>query len=415
MGHDTFLTEEELKQTLLGTNSHNDALQVAEINNEFTVVPNNVSVFRDVLEGNGTVTFSDRYEVNTPAQTDGNQALETARIGQYRPGTNALAGLYVQKDNPPVGFAEWGYGDDPYDDGAWFRYNSDGSLELVVYEGGNEIVIGQELWSKSINERVVTNENGTVVGNVWGHDAMDGTGESGVDLDVADGYIYHIEFAWYGAGPVTFGIVAVDDDGYQYYHPILTYEPDGTAPFNEPNHAIFTRIDNDGTATADTIKAGGRQFSTWGKFTERVRETENLNTNISVPTDSYKPIVALRRRNSNYKGIDFDIQALQAQTDNTLSFKVSIDPSFATTPTWVTPTDHDSSETGIEVANEPDANQDGTKYSGFLAGSGKNSQSFAESASRTFPFPRQKPVVIYAKSLENAATLNLSAIINEKW
>jgi len=415
MGQDTFLTERELKETVFGTNSQNDGIRTAEIYNEFTVVPNNVSIFRDVLVGNGTVDFTDQYEVSTPAQTDGNQSLETSRIGQYRPGSNALAGIYVQKENPPVGVAEWGYGRDPYDDGAWFRYNSDGSLELVVVENQQEIVIPRNLWSESINERTVQGDQGNDAGEVWGHDSMDGSGDSGVDLDPADGYIYHIEFAWYGAGPVTFGIVGVDDDGYQFYHPILTYEPNGTAPFNQPNHPIFARIDNDGTATADNLRVGGRQFSTFGDFESRARETEHLVENFSVPTASYEPVVAIRRGNNEYQGIDFDLQALQAQTDNTLSFKIELDPTFNTAPSWTTPSGHDASETGAQVADAPDANDDGTKYSGFLGGAGKNQQSFAESEQRKFPFPRQIPVVIYARSLENAATLNLSIIINEKW
>lgn len=407
-----------MEEVLYGPNSMNNNQRTTEIYNLFSVVPQNVSDLRDVVAGNGTVSFDNYYQVNTPAQADGLQELATARIGQYRPGTNAIAGIYTQKDVDPVGKAEYGYGFEQNGigtEGAYWRYRSNDDVELVVEREGVETVIPRSLWSSDTNEVEVTDENGKVTGRVWGFDELDGQGQSGIEYNLQRGHIHHINFSWYGAGPVTFYVVGVGRHGHQKSWPVATYEPDSDPPFGQPNKPVFARLDNEGTATADNMQVGGRQFSTLGEFEPTFRETEHLQTNITVGTTSYTPILSIKRK-SGFEGIELDIQDIVMQTDNTLHVYPEVDPTFNTTASYQTPSGHDVDETAIEVANQPDVTPEtGLKYGGTIFGSGKNSKSLTSSEGQKFPFPRETPVVFFAKSLTNSATVHSSTDINEKW
>lgn len=292
---------------LLSVVDLNSGVRTTPVKSEFNITPNPLTVYRDwwpaqkdKVEGTstpGSVSYNnDTYVVSTDAVANGRSFLETAATGRYRSGSIAIAGIYVEFDGPPVGFAEWGYLRETDTNALKFRYESDGSISFVVTRGGVDLVIPQSMWAAS-GEQAVTDENGDSVGVVIGMDAMDGSGPSGVNLDPSNGYVYRIDFAWYGGGAIAPHIVEVGPAGRQRAWPIFVYMPRGQTSISQPNHPVSAVLENDGTATADSLRVAGRQFSTAGEYSDEVRETTHLRENFDVPT-SWTPVLLVRRKDT---------------------------------------------------------------------------------------------------------------------
>lgn len=423
---------------LFSTLDLNDGIRTTEVTSEFNLTPAPLSVYRDWwpaqkdrIEGTtteGSATYNgDTYVVSTDASTTGRSFLETAGIGRYRSGTIAIAGLYVETDGPPVGFAEWGYLRETDTNALKFRYESDGTLSFVITRAGVDTVIPQSLWARS-GEQEVTDANGDPVGIVQGIDGMDGDGPSGVNLNPDNGYVYRVDFAWYGGGAIAPHIVEVGPRGRQRAWPTFVYMPRGQTSISQPNQPVSCVLNNDGTATADSIKVAGRQFSTAGNFKDEVRETTHLLEDIDITT-SWEPWLFIRRKDTidgsvTAEGISLDLGPVEWGLDRAIAFEARVGVIPSGSPDWQTPSRTDPNETALEVAETMDGGGDlavsdnGDKYGGALSGTNSPSGNLTDSA-REFatPFPRQSVNAIFAKVTGGQATQNsdLNLTMPEGW
>jgi hypothetical protein len=80
--------------------------------------------------------------------------------------------------------------------------------------------------SKTIDERIPQED--------WNIDTMDGNGPSGYDLDLSKMQMFYIDYTWYGAGYVRYGLRGIDGQVY-YCHKILN---------NNVNYEAFMRSGN---------------------------------------------------------------------------------------------------------------------------------------------------------------------------
>ena len=126
--------------------------------------------------GSTIAESSGEFKLSTGTNTAGSALLETKERGQYQAGTMGEAGIAIRIPTDPAGdaFAEWGY----WDQTNGFGFGVDFTGIYVFYEtGGTQTKTYQTDWNT---------------------DVLDGTGSSGLTLDLADGNIFEIAFVWYG-------------------------------------------------------------------------------------------------------------------------------------------------------------------------------------------------------------------------
>jgi len=431
-----FLENDDIKKAM-GQVSLNDAIITAEISTEFLLVPRKVSQLRDVVwaddsrvrPANADVEFlNGKYTITTADSGSENQnaiSFESLRVGQYRPGSPFFQGVYVEKDESPVGHLDFGYFRNNEEQGPRFRWNSDGSWSIRVANGGVDTVIPRNTWQGGTS-REVENENSTVTGEWFGIDPMDGSGPSGIDLtDGSIDYVFGFVGAWYGGGPVMPVVLTTDGKGNYHPHPVGIFEPKNDVNFEQPNQPVTVKLDNEGGSSQDTVNVAGRQYSTAGKSNNEVRKHSHVNSGdgddngISIGT-SYEPLLAFKRK-ADSKGINIRPGLIEIGTDQLLHVYAEINATIdegATTfsdPSTV----QNPSESVIEVADPSDivgaVRGDGASYNGLFYGSAqKNQARLEESEGFSFPVGREDVVILWARSLTgNSATVQSNVNLEE--
>lgn len=121
-------------------------------------------------------------------------------------------------------------------------------------------------------------------------DKADGTGESGFQLDINKILMYYIDYAWYGAGTIRFGVK--DNNGeILYVHKFVHGNNKIEAYFRSGNLPIRYEVENSATAPtyAPTLFHWGTSMIMDGMFNDdrgyTFAKAGQLNSNIAVATD----------------------------------------------------------------------------------------------------------------------------------
>lgn len=198
-------------------------------------------LFWDDQEVSGGSTTTS-HSVNTASTTIG-VALNTAGVRtrqtfmrfNYQPGKSQLLFLtgVMDKTGGGTGITRYiGFGDD--DNGLFFK-DDEGTLKVVR--------------RTKVTGSPVDNE---VAQSAWNIDKLDGTGASGITLDISKANIFVIDFEWLGTGRVRFGFVI---DGLVYYcHEFLNANSLTEVYMSTPNLPVRYSIENDGTGAASTLE-----------------------------------------------------------------------------------------------------------------------------------------------------------------
>jgi hypothetical protein len=140
--------------------------------------------YSNTITGVGAVNgeVNGEFRLQSGTANNGLATIATNQRGQYRAGAMGQCGIGVRVPILPTGtaFCEWGYTD--FTNGFYFGVDGGGKYVATV-TGGAITKIYQDNW------------------NV---DKLDGTGNSGKSLNLADGAITHIDFTWYGYGDIEF-------------------------------------------------------------------------------------------------------------------------------------------------------------------------------------------------------------------
>jgi hypothetical protein len=153
----------------------------------------------------------------------------------------------------------------------------------------------------SSNLKVVrrTYASGSVVNNAvnqsdWNIDKLDGTGSSGITLDMQYAHIFVIDMQWLGVGRIRFGFVI---DGCIYYcHEIYNANVLSTVYMTTANLPLRYEIENTGitASTTDMIQICGTVISEGGFEDEKgiTHSVSNKTTTIAVTTR--RPVLSIR-------------------------------------------------------------------------------------------------------------------------
>jgi len=219
-----------------------DAFGRSRVSNPTTIFDSkqlfdNRSIFWDTeLVSGGTATF-DGYRASTLLEVtsfSGDEATrQTKRRFNYSPGKSLVTmDTFVMGTSVTGVRKRVGYFDDS--NGIFFQDNG-GTLSVVV----------RSSTSGSPNDNVITQSN-------WNIDKLDGTGSSGITLDVTKAQILIIDFEWLGVGRVRIGFVI--NGAIHYVHQFLTANVGTSVYMSSPNLPIRYEIVNVSGSSASSLE-----------------------------------------------------------------------------------------------------------------------------------------------------------------
>ena len=149
--------------------------------------------------------------------------------------------------------------------------------------------------------------------NSWNIDKMNGSGPSGIDLEMDKGQIFLIDFEWLGVGRVRFGFVI---DGLIYYcHQVLNTNFLSTVYATTANLPVRCEMENLGTtATSSTMKSICNSVSSEGGYDKVGFSFSASNGTTTKSVTTRVPILSIRQRptfNSITNRMEFDITNIQ--------------------------------------------------------------------------------------------------------
>jgi len=169
----------------------------------------------------------------------------------------------------------------------------------------------------------------------WNYDKMDGTGVSGVTIDVTKTNIAVIQYQWLGVGAVTF---AWDIDGVLFpCHVIKNANYETNVYIRTPNNPVTYEIENTGTtAGASQMRAiCCNVFSSGGSEPRtRTRGFDMGGDVLSVGSASFIPVLSIRK---NTASINETARLLSyylvVATNDDIIYRIVLNPTL-TTPDW---------------------------------------------------------------------------------
>ena len=342
-----------------------DAFARARVSNPYTLfdskqVFDNQPLFWDDAETSGTGTSS-THSTNEAATTisvgagAGTRVRQTFRRFNYQPGKSQLVIFTFSEFDTATGITKRaGYFDD---DNGLFYESDEGTLKVVR--------------RSSVTGSAVDT---AVSQSAWNIDKLDGTGVSGITLDLTKTQIGFLDFEWLGVGRVRMGFFI---DGRPFYcHELLNTNSLSTVYMSTPNLPVRYEIANDGNGSADdfvhicstVISEGGSQDI--GSL--RCASTDGTHVDANSANTIYA-LVGLRLKSTHLGSTVKNIrQTVLSETNDDFEWLFILNPTVAGTFTY-----SDETNSCLQSAKGATANTvtGGTRLDGGFA---KQSQASSE-------------------------------------
>lgn len=299
-----------------------DAFARKRVSNPYTVfetkhINDALPLFYDDKEVSGTGTSSvfskNRASVTLSVSnlTAGKRVRQSKIRGIYQSGKSSLAFTTAVFGGISEGIIRrLGYFDD--ENGLFFKSNDVLSVNIRSNVTGTPV------------DTEVTQSN-------WNIDKLDGTGSSGVLLDLTKSQIFFFDFEWLGVGRVRFGFVI---NGIPIYcHEFLNSNNLSSVYMSTPNLPIRYEIENDGTGEAASIEhicstfisEGGQDNTYTTTFVSR-GDSQLTLANAGLWT----PVASIRLKDGHYntKPTIDDVSVLITSVSN-IEWAVFINPTVA--------------------------------------------------------------------------------------
>jgi hypothetical protein len=363
-----------------------------------------LSLLRDVvtLAGSGTVSHAgigvaSEFTMATTASGTDSAILDSAERGRYMPGSGGEIGIGIRLASATrTGSqkAEWG----AFTDNNGFIFGLDAtSFFVAIRNGGVDTIIRQSAFNR---------------------DKFDGTGPSGLTLNLLNGVIYQCDFTWYGYGVIQFSVIVPDLLGTQKKFTLHEYAPTLTTSTLNPNLPIRARIQNGGTAAAQTIYVAGRQYSITGKFAPNKRSNGHFRSaSLGSIGTTFLPVMSFRRKTA-FQSISAIVEGFEALADANMYWQLRLNGTL-TGASYGTPADTTANETCMEVDTSATAITGGEILSpgGILGASARNATVISGQTSLGVVIPALQPVTLCLRRVTGAAAA-LDALVlrwREEW
>ena len=253
----------------------------------------------------------------------------------------------------------------------------------------------------------------------WNRDVLDGTGKSGLTLNLERGNVFHMDYSWYGYGSIAFKVVMPDANGVQRTVLAHTFDPSGVTSIQQPNLPIRVEVDNGTTATAQTAYVGGRQYSIIGRSRQTWRVTSQQRLAVgSIGTASWVPMLSVRRKAGTFLVESVRLHRVDLIADGDLIVGLWNNVTLGGTPSWGNLVDIDPNETVLESDVAATSISGGQLVNRFLAAGGTNKDRSLEfpEVEKEFDLIEQQPLTLAVKAV-SGSNITASAILamREEW
>lgn len=253
------------------------ASQIAVINYKPTWGISDIRYDSTVTGTGAAVTEEDgEFKLTSGTTTTNVAQVTTLERGQYQAGSMARFGIGVRVPVAPVSTAEirWGYFDD--NNGFFFGQDSIGVYVARRYD--------------SFDSKIYQ--------SAWNVDTLDGSGASGLTLDLSVGVISQCEFTWYGYGLIEFSFVLYNSST-KVFSKIKCHalKVDSATSVIDPNQPLRFLVQNGAfNTTSYNLYVGGHQFEYFnGAERPQKRSISELVTNTTTAlSTSWQPLIAVR-------------------------------------------------------------------------------------------------------------------------
>lgn len=348
-----------------------------------------ISALRDITETTGTgVVEKDGPEIAVKGLAAGDEArLSTAERGRYVAGAIGIPGLGARVSKKPTDAdsgAEWGYFNG--ENGFGFGIDIDGLYVWVQRSGTVVFKRYQQDWTL---------------------DKLDGTGNSGIVIDVEDGNVFRMPFLWYGYGSIGFNVmVRTADRDKTISAEIASFK--GSVSVDDPNLPVAVKAWGD-----CQVNVGGRQYGIYGRYNPSRRIVGSTRQDVSVGTTEV-PLVSFRLRSDDiiYQSISIKLQGVDILSSEPLEWALHLDPTL-TGANFVIPPSYDSSETATEYdVSATDFTGGQRVYASLASGGGGRTQELGSNELPKIDIPTNSIVTLTARSLGNDS--NVTAILKDR-
>jgi len=307
-----------------------------------------VDIWDELVVGTGSSThdpYLGMVELEVGSDSGDSIIRQTARIQRYLPGRANEVSMSVIFGSQTSGIRKrFGVFDD--DKGAYFEDDGD-DLYCVLRRdtaGGED----EERYSRAN----------------WSVDKLDGTGPSGITLDLSKIQLMVIEYEWYGAGQVEWKFV-IDNNAISI-HKIdhaNTHDHTWASRGALPVRIELTNVD--GIAGTHSVYQGSHSFLTEGTTTllGRQKSISSAITGKSLTSaNTFYPIVAIRLKADALNSVVLPDEYSGATLDNSSMFIRAIEDATVTGGTWVSYDSDSPIEYNITATGYTNGNILGTTY-----------------------------------------------------
>ena len=355
-----------------------------------------LSAYRDIVTLAGTGAATTAGGEHLLAVSGGTDAvtLDSAERGRYKPGYAGEVGIGLRMPAAPTGnqVVTWGYSDGT--DGLYFGRDAT-SVYVARLSGGVETRVNQASWNA---------------------DKLDGTGSSGLTLDMARGNIFQIVFSWYGYGTIEFNVVKTDTNGKQRVIVVHRMVVDGAPSIQNPNLPIRIKTANNGTASALSVYVGGRQFSVIGRYAPNERLTTASRLSVAAIGTTSIPLLSMRHK-SAFVAVPVRIAFIELVSDASAVLEVYLNASL-TGASYAAVPNIAAAETALERDITASAVSGGNMiYSSLITASGTGANRVGSGTPRALSIyiPALLPVTLALRAVTGTVTASALLGMLEDW
>lgn len=386
----------------------------AQNNSQFNFKPTwGVTTLRYLSTNSGTGATSGEtggeFRLQSGTANNGLATIQTNQRGQYKAGAMGQAGVGVRIPVLPTStaFCEWGYTD--FTNG--FYFGVDGTGKYVAHVTGG---VATKTYQSD-----------------WNVDKLDGTGDSGYTLDLADGNVTHIDFTWYGYGDIEYSYF-IGNPTTNKIEKVVCHRTriDDSASVIDPNQPLTFRSGNGASTTTNvSLYIGGQQFSTvGGNLDPQKRQAGEILSSYTTATNTdWQPIIAVRKKaqlNGRTNSVLAYLNSFAVSADSDMEIRVTIGGTTSN-GTWGTPTAWTATETAIEtkvtssgtpLATSADGNP--VDYSFVLASGTGQSRGGQSSSFNRIPLGATQEVILWVRRLSDTGAMiikNANVTWEEEW
>jgi hypothetical protein len=359
--------------------------------------------------GAGASVGSNQGELEISSGTNAGESVkvQSNQHLNYSPSKQAKCSLCFRRSSPgPTNSQILRWGLFTNDDGIFFEEDAS-AISYVVRKGGTDSTMA------SVDKAAV-----------WTHDEL----ELG-NIDRTTAIVYTIEFSYYGANKVYWGIERSNSispaQPYETHQLFKAYDPTKDSNLtgqytNTASLPIRVEIDNDPNNSTDPSQSlsaflGGRQLSLLGGRPDRGRNLTQRFTGISVANGSNEAALAIRPQEifqGRPNGTNVAVKNIKVtETGGSNDVDVTCEVGSDITATW-SDSSYSGSESSSEIATKSNISS-ATAGSGlqvpprFLLSAGKKKEDTTKNTPVDQPLGPQQPFTIFTEGLGGSATVDI--------